>query len=163
MMNSAPFDLPGLLEETLEKTTDLLHLLEQETEALKIRQIDAIQGIAQKKLALVERLNQLVQNRLQLLQGQGWPPTQEGLEGYLTGLGEKNGASFRLREIWNQICHLWKQCQLLNETNGALITLLQRNARRSLDILRGQAAQSHYYGPDGSAQRERDSRSLATI
>jgi flagellar biosynthesis/type III secretory pathway chaperone len=68
-----------------------------------------------------------------------------------------------LNATWQQIAALAKECEELNDLNGAYVGLLRQHVQRSLDALHDRPSQNLTYGPDGVGQRPTSTRKLLSV
>jgi len=149
----------GRLDELLERIADMLALLRSEEKLLSARDAAALETLTQTKEDLARTINQLSGDLNDDLREQGLPPFPACLE----TLPRSEASVRQLASTWQKLAALAKQCEQLNETNGAYIVLLRQHVERCLDILHERPAENLTYGPDGVAQRPAASRRLLSI
>ena len=153
-----------LLNKTLTLTTQLLELLNKEASALQQRkQAQIITSLATDKKSTVAQLEQLNKQLSQVLATEQLKLDAPGIEHYLEKADQRGIATANCRLQWQNILMLAKQCQMLNEKNGASIRLLQHHNQRSLNLLRGKKPTASTYGRDGSTYNERFSQALYSV
>ncbi len=153
-----------LLKNGLDSSLHLIDLLTKEAENLK-QKTDPItlSNIAANKKETVAQLNQFSKQLSQVLSTENLQLTPEGVFEYLKRAAKKELDTTNCIRYWNEIHSLAKQCQLLNEENGASINILMQYAHRSLNILKGKSQQPTTYGSDGSTQRDLFTHSLVSV
>lgn len=152
-------DLQNRLEDILHSVGDMLKVLQREAEVLGSRDAVALQSLSEHKENLARHINQQTAALGKSLADNGLPPMAE-LAVAVRGSG-KTGA--QLDATWQKIATLAKQCEELNDLNGAYVGLLRQHVQRSLDALHDRPAQDVTYGPDGVGQRPATSRKLLSV
>ena len=152
-----------ILSQGLQFNQALLTLLEKESERLGKKAIAAdITELAEQKKQVASQLEQFSQQMTQILDTEALEFNPSGLQDYFdkalaaginTGKGQK---------LWQQISSLIHRCHLLNEQNGASITLLMRHNQRIQQIFRGKNQQTTTYTANGSTSSVQFSRAIAS-
>lgn len=147
------------IQELQTQTTQMLKLthemqacLLEEQVALANLNSDAIMQITGQKNGLVKTIESLSHDIHILLSKTG---VQDGLAGLMRWLDQLPPSSVKTELIndWNNIKSLTQANRHTNESNGACVSLSQRQAQRSLEILRGQFSHgAQTYGPDGNTR-----------
>jgi flagella synthesis protein FlgN len=120
-----------------------IELLQQEQAALVSADVDKLQLLSEPKQKLSEKLNVLVQQRIALLDRDGFSTDAAGVQAWLS----KQPAT--VAEAWNKLLVGAQKAQRLNQTNGKLIqTHLQHN-QQALATLMSAANKADVYGADG--------------
>lgn len=153
-----------LLENALKLSTNLLDLLTKEADNLKHRAKPAsIKKIAVSKEETVMQLDQFSKQMSQILSTEKLDMTPSGMAEYFTKAKSAHLDTIETTRFWDEIITISGQCRLLNEKNGASISLLAQNTQNSLQILKGKSLHPTLYGPDGATQNEQHSHSLVSV
>lgn len=153
-----------LLENALKLSATLLDLLTKESDNLKHRANAAtISKIAASKEETVNHLDQFSKQMAQVLSTEKLQMTPEGMAEYFSKAESVNLDTIEAKRVWDEIISISRQCRLLNEKNGASISLLAQNTQNSLQILKGKPYHPTIYGPDGATQNEQNSHSLVSV
>ena len=134
--------------------TERLHsLLEQERAALEGRQVEALISLSEEKNKTVTQINEL------MVQLSGAPKAGEDfIESLFNALDVGEGSEI-VRQ-WRRIQELTRRCREMNETNGALIALMQETNRQAMTLFFGQRREQVDYGADGQTRANSDARLL---
>jgi flagella synthesis protein FlgN len=153
-----------LLSSGLKSTQKLFELLHAEYEQLKaLSDPNVLGSLAAHKKEIVVQLEQFSKQLCQVLATEKLVATQDGMQRYLA-TAQSNGINIAdSQRCWHEIVRLSKNCQTLNEQNGASIDLLSRHTQRALQIMRGKPQLHTTYGPDGSTRSELFSRTLVSV
>ena len=153
-----------LLKNTLSLSLKLLDLLTLEAEQLKSNtNSTAISDTASNKKQAVSQLDQYSKQLSQILATEKLQMSSDGMAEYFKIAETAKLNISKSTKLWQDILSISKQCQSLNERNGASINLLSLHTQRSLNILKGKPQQTSTYGPDGSAHSEHYSQSLTSV
>jgi len=118
----------------------LEQLLQREQALLSGRDAEALEQIAQEKLALLKQLQHSVEGRDRLQQAAG---LQAGLEGGSSLVESVQQPA--LRNDWERLVEQAQRVAELNEINGRLLAQRQRTTREALGILTGRPEQQDTY------------------
>lgn len=119
-------------------------VLEEEQEVLKAGNPDALAAMADRKSALIGRLNPQSAARNQVLHGAGLPNDRPGMEAWLRN-HPKDAAT---RREWERLLEVTRRAHELNRVNGELIRLRQQHNAETLDALLPGLRQD-VYSPEG--------------
>lgn len=147
------------LEELLSRIGDMRSLLQREEEVLSARDTALLDEVTVAKEQLARTINQLSLALSDDLKRRGMP----AMPACLDMLPGSDQGRARLAATWQEIAALAGECERLNDTNGAYITLLRQHVQRCLDVLHERPANSLTYGPDGVGQRPATSRRLLSV
>jgi len=156
-----PHALQAVLMQEVECTERLLASLETEHSALAQRDMSALAGSTEQKLALTQRLETLEQERERLLAGTGFSGQGSDLSAYLVTLtgATKPG----LRDLWQQVLANTEACRKANLTNGGILEASRQHVEQALGILRGQAGSPSLYDPNGATAPHLGQRELGKV
>ncbi len=140
----------------------LLTLLEKEAECLGKPAAARLTELADQKKHIAGQLEQFNQQMTQILATESLDFTPSAIENYFNKAQDAGMDTQTGRESWRQITLLIKRSHLLNEQNGASITLLMRHNQRIQQIFRGKNQQATTYTATGSTSSTRFSRAIAS-
>lgn len=147
--------LRRILLEEAQLLTELERLLEQETEILQSEDAAAIQNIGAARHGCVERLTRLDGERADLCRmlsfGNGAPALQR-----LFAWADRDGS---VQQQWQANLQLARRCKLLNDRNGAIVTVKLSRVQQLLGQLRGTAPPA-VYGPKAARYGAPSARNL---
>lgn len=149
-MNDSYLIATELFETIHGLTSQLLAVLEKESEALAARQHGQLEALSMEKRTIAEALEKTMVRQQRLLESLGLPGGKEGIGKLLSRLGDAGMAVAELSDRWERIRALAESCQNLNRSNGASIELLNRHFKRALMVLQGQPDTVSTYGPNGT-------------
>ena len=155
-----PHALQAVLMHEVECTERLLASLETERSALAQRDMTALAGSTEQKLALTERLETLEQERERLLAAMGFTGQRSDLSAYLA---THAGATHRLGDLWQQVLANTEACRKANLTNGGILEASRQHVEQALCILRGQAGSPSLYDPNGETAPHLGQRELGKV
>lgn len=144
----------GLARE-LEAARELRNCLQQERECLIRADIAALEPLAGRKDALVQRMNALAAQRLQRLQAAGQPATEAGMSAWLSAQARAD----ELRALWKELLAAAAAGAELNRVNGLLIHGHIGRNQAGLRALRG-GGQPAMYGRDGQQSLKTSGRTF---
>ena len=123
------------LREELTTVETLLHLLQREYEALKTRDLPALERIVPEKQHCVDQLRDQIASRLDDLRTRGLSADTQGMADCLNQLAaaERTVAT----RLWTELELTAKQVRDQNDINGAVISAGRSHVERSLAILSG--------------------------
>ncbi|MDH0287637.1 flagellar export chaperone FlgN [Pseudomonas sp. GD04087] len=142
--------LLSLINGDIEAASALLQLIDDEFQALQVRDLAQLQKLLDRKLPLLQQLERNGRERSLALQQAGVSIDREGLAQLAQAQG--NG---ELLARGDQLAALLDQCQEANQRNGKIIRAGQASTGRLLDILRGQDTPNLYDRRGGSTQSSR--------
>lgn len=153
-----------LLENGFGLSKELLVLLTKESDNLKHRaNADTLNKITASKEQTVLQLDQFSKQMSQILSTEKLKMTPQGMAEYFIKAKSVNLGTIEATRLWDEIISISRECRLLNEKNGASISLLAQNTQNSLHILKGKPYLPTTYGPDGATQSEQHSHSLVSV
>ncbi len=132
-------DIASLLEHELILVCALSQLLERETEALRQRDPQALQGLIHEKLDVVQRLEQLSQCR------QKWLGHTASADMWRQWLAAHSEGDHQLIDTWQEIEQRAIACRELNTINEKVLMRTRQTANRLLGLLRGEPTENSVY------------------
>lgn len=133
-------NLLQLINDDLAPAKQLLSLLQEESVALKGRDMSTLENILARKHSLVILLEQHGRKRSEILASLGLPTNRSGLE----SLASHSSVGDQLLSRSEQLNQLLAQCQAANQSNGQLIQSQQAITANQLRILHGGETPSLY-------------------
>lgn len=124
----------------------LLKLLDQEEDALKTRDAEALASIIEEKNPPLQHLEKSAQQRAMWA---NTPNLEEQGTAWKTLLQEL--ANEDLKKDWDTLKALTKQCQQKNEVNGKVLTRQKQVYGRLMELMRGQTKAPNLYTASGAA------------
>lgn len=124
---------------------NLLQLLEQERDALKARDLTALEDIIQNKSANLLHLEQSAKQRSVWAASLKQP--KDSVED--TWLALLRTCKPQVEQTWSELKELLRECQEQNEINGKLLARNQQVFSRLLSIVRGQDESGPLYTAKG--------------
>lgn len=139
--------LERLLREELAAIETLQQLLQQEYDALRTRDIPALQRIAGEKQVSIDQLRDLDTVRATYLREQGFAADRQGLQACLNAAPtrEQRGILSKLASAFE---HAIEQAHDQNEVNGAVITASRGHVEQALAIISGRDPLEFLYDHD---------------
>ncbi|MBM3202401.1 flagellar protein FlgN [Candidatus Woesearchaeota archaeon] len=147
-MNSEQSEMTALLVQIHEYLTGLSGLLEEESSALRSRDVDNLHAVAARKQDLADNLNELTVRQKSLLHATGFSVDAAGMESLLRQTADEAGL-----QVWQETLRMTTECKYRNEVNGAYLALLERYVESALDVMTGSPSLGETYGPKGSKSR----------
>lgn len=137
----------------------LLACLATERAALAKRDIPALEQTTAEKLQYTEELEQLEQQREQLVAGLGFAADSESLRRCLKSLPQAS----TLMQLWQQLLTNIDACRTGNLTNGGILEAGRQHVEQALLILRGQSGTPALYNPSGDRPTNLGQRELGKV
>ena len=134
--------LRTVLDEMSATTAQLIHVLDEEREALNVADAKALNRSGEAKQMLMRRLEQLDLERLHLC-------------------STSPEAAQQVDTQWRELLKSLTVCRDRNQRNGALVGQRLAQVRKALAVLTGNDAQTGTYGQNGSLQDTHRSVQLA--
>lgn len=149
---SLPFSAEQLktnIDHDLAVCKSLLDALKDEQEALKSREVDAVNQILDKKVSLLEALEKSAQLRAAWAQTVANSNDEQGWSAMITELGRSD-----IKESWQQLKSMYDDVRNQNEINGKLLSKHQNTISRVLDVMRGKTATPKLYNASGYSSNQ---------
>ena len=152
--------LTEVLTQEVEAVARFIALLENEQDELRAGRVDALETIVAAKTPLVQQLNQLAEERSQLVTAAGYTADRTGVEALLA-----SRSSAELNRAWEQLQTQARQAQQLNELNGQLIAQRLQSTSGALQVLlqRNPSSVVDVYGPNGQKLGATGSRLIDSV
>lgn len=120
---------------------EFLAVLDEEAQAMSDSAFDALNAIAGRKTALLDRMAELDQQRESLQAALGFGPGRAGADAAAAAGGAPT------RQAWNELLALAEEARNRNLHNGTLVYAHLDFTQQALHFL--QARAQPFYGPDG--------------
>ena len=131
--------------------------LKDERAALESQDTEALNDAVTAKSDCVSKLAELEQQRAELCERLGF---HDGPE-QMTRMSEWCDEDSVVASGWLQLLEIATECNSLNLTNGAIISLRRQHTDSQLAVLRGTDSQTETYGREGIDTAARNRRALA--
>ncbi|WP_096084599.1 flagella synthesis protein FlgN [Agaribacterium haliotis] len=133
----------------------LLLLLEQEQQALSDRDADQVDQLLEKKVPLLEQLEQSSKIRQHWAQQMGNSSDEQAWNKIVEQLGGET-----ISKQWHELKSLFAKVQKQNEINGKLLSRHQKTVSRLLDLMRGKTAAPNLYNASGYSSAQAHSNNI---
>lgn len=136
--------LEKLLTEEKDLVVHFLDVLRKEQAALVEADAGILQMLGDKKLGLIDRLNQVEAGRIALIT---LPPGKDSMLHWLTQHPEESGA----RALWLKIISLARVARQMHQMNGELIAMHLAKTNEALSVLIQKQKDIALYSSDGQS------------
>ena len=138
-----------LLRDLYEAMSELSLVLDSEHQALATQDVEQLQQAAVNKDLLSDRIEQLEQNRVAMLQQLGLGKDLAAMQQLINGSSARAGDE--LYKLWNMVAELAQECTVKNKLNGVIIEAKRRLTETALSILHGNIpGNTELYDADGA-------------
>jgi flagellar biosynthesis/type III secretory pathway chaperone len=132
MTDTVSHQFKSCLTHSSEAVEHLCALLEKEKQALSCRELDSLNPILTEKKLLIARIEQLENERNQLLVSAGFSADKKGHHDFLTQFDDSDHS---LDALWESFSLLIHQCDQLNHENAAIADACQANLQHLINML----------------------------
>ncbi len=154
----AAFDeLKDLLAEDIRQLETLADVLNQEKACLSSSDVRQLESLTCEKNRLLEQIRDSAKRKIRLLVNMGFRPDSGEPSRFIRSAGLPD-----LLELWEDADRRLRSCQEMNQTNGIVISHLQKRLSRLTDIFRGVAGHQKLYGAQGEQKAVSHSTILAS-
>lgn len=122
-------------------------LLQEEQEALKSGNADALPALIERKTVVTGKLAPFSNGRNDILTRAGFNTDRPGIEAWLTKYPNDNA----VRHSWEKLQSLAAEARELNRLNGELIRLHMQSNAHALEALLSSANRQDLYSADGQS------------
>lgn len=150
-------DLKELLSEDVRQLETLRGILEQEKALLSSSDVKSLASVTKEKDHHLSQIRERAKVKIRLLVAMGFRPDQGEPSRFLRSAGLDEAT-----ELWDEASSGLKQCQALNQTNGRIISHLQKRLAKLTEIFRGATGQEKLYGAKGQEEAVSHSSILAS-
>lgn len=152
-------ELLQILDNSLSIATSLEDLLHDERSALESQNSSELMGIITNKEQYVRGLATLESERQALCKTCGFESNASGMQDVLNWC---DGSSV-VTPVWNSLLQTAKQCEALNNCNGAIGRIRYEHVMSALAVLNGSSSNPAIYGPKGKESARFEQRALAHV
>lgn len=125
--------LANILKQENESLEQVIELLKVEHEAIVQRDTEKMGSLLDKKLPLLSQLDQLDKERQDIFQQRtGYAYSNKSYADFI-----RQHSSVNIQQLWQSIKEQLSECKELNELNGKMINIRQKNTDQILQILSG--------------------------
>ncbi len=158
-MPSSAQQLHTIFQEQITAASQLIDALEEESNALTLRDIESIQNLSVLKNRLSLTLEELGKQQNEFLRQQQKNDSADGLDAYIA---EQEGrVAIVLEQQKTKLHAMLESCQTLNLVNGSIIAASKQSAETALAILRGQlTTENLVYSAGGQPVSDHSKNSL---
>jgi len=139
--------LQSLLQAEQNVTSQLLEILTEERDSLRMSDANVMDMMTVKKQPLVLQLEQLGRQREALLQREGFSVDKEGLKAFIANQTHQDAQM--LNNILQDLRVMVNACRDNNQINGGIVNVNRQYVQRAMDMLRGRDLNASSYGPGG--------------
>lgn len=139
--------LEKLLREELAGIEALRQLLQQEYDALRTRDVAALERLAGEKQASADHLRSLDSARITYLRDQGFTADRQGLQACVNAAPTREERAI-LQKLLAEFEHAAEQARDQNEVNGAVIAASRGHVEQMLTMISGRDSLEFLYGHD---------------
>ncbi len=157
--NQCSLELKWILDRSLECASRLEGLLHDERSALELQDTEQLRAITTSKEQCVRCLESLESERLTLCATVGYDASKTGMKEMLNWCDR----SFAVTPAWEGLLQRARQCEALNQTNGAISRIRYEHVMSALAVLKGDSSSASLYGPEGQQSDRFERRALARI
>ena len=137
--------LLSLLKDEVSTVTELLKLLKQEYKHLKTANAHELEKVVRLKEDCVQKLQRLVDRRVEYILQHGFSADAKGIEGFLNAV---LAGCEEAKYLWEQLLKRTAQAQQQNDINGTALALTRSHVEAALSVLRGHEPGSYIYKPN---------------
>lgn len=150
-------ELQELLNQDIVQLATLEAILEQEKTLLSGPDVKSLAAVTQEKNHHLDQIRERAKAKIRLLVAMGFTPEQGEPSRFLRSAGLDQAVS-----LWADASERLMRCQALNQTNGRVISHLQKRLAKLTEIFRGATGQAKLYGAKGQEQAVSHSTVLAS-
>ncbi len=122
-----------IIEHAINASKELQQLLNQEMHLLASRKFDELSTILTKKVNIIDQLENLEKDRSNLLTNEGYSADVQGTKSFLND----NKDNKKLTKSWKDLMDLIKECQIINQSNGMVVSKNQTQIQQVMQIITG--------------------------
>jgi flagellar biosynthesis protein FlgN len=150
-------ELKDLLGQDIQQLAALKDILAQEKTLLSSSDVKALTAVTKQKDHHLNQIRERAKVKIRVLVAMGFRPDLGEPSRFLRSAGLDDAVA-----MWEQASEALKQCQVLNQTNGRIISHLQKRLYRLTEIFRGATGQEKLYGAKGHEEAVSHSSILAS-
>lgn len=137
-------DLKNLLSQDISQLDTLADILDREKTCLASSDLQALNALTKEKNDLLSAVRERARQKIRTLVQMGYRPESGEPSRFIRSAGLSD-----LDQLWQDADRKLRACQSLNQTNGRVISHLQKRLARLTDIFRGSTSQPKLYGAHG--------------
>ena len=137
-------DLKNLLPQDISQLDTLADILDREKACLASSDLQALNALTKEKNDLLSAVRERARQKIRTLVQMGYRPESGEPSRFIRSAGLSD-----LDQLWQDADRKLRACQSLNQTNGRVISHLQKRLTRLTDIFRGSTSQPKLYGAHG--------------
>lgn len=137
-------DLKNFLSVDIRQLDDLADILKQEKSCLSGSDTKTLESLTREKNAILGQIRERAKQKIHTLVAMGFRPDSGDPSRFIRSAGLSD-----LYGLWQEADSRLRECHLLNENNGRIISHLQKRLTRLTDIFRGASGQQKLYGAKG--------------
>lgn len=137
-------DLKNFLSVDIRQLDNLADILQQEKSCLSGSDAKALESLTREKNAILGQIRERAKQKIHALVAMGFRPDSGEPSRFIRSAGLND-----LYSLWQEADTRLRECHLLNENNGRIISHLQKRLTRLTDIFRGASGQQKLYGAKG--------------
>jgi flagella synthesis protein FlgN len=137
-------DLKTLLSQDISQLGTLADILEREKTCLANSDLRQLEALTKEKNDLLGAVRERAKQKIRTLVQMGYRPESGEPSRFIRSAGFSD-----LFQLWQEAEQKLRACQTLNQTNGRVISHLQKRLSKLTDIFRGATGQQKLYGAQG--------------
>ena len=122
-----------VLNHAISASETLRDLLNQEMQLLASREFDNLSTVLTNKVNIIDQLEDLENQRSKILIAQGYSADVDGTKSFLAD----NESNQDLTNSWKKLMDLVKECQIINQSNGMVVSKNQAQIQQAMQIISG--------------------------
>ncbi|THB72481.1 MAG: flagellar protein FlgN [Gammaproteobacteria bacterium] len=122
-----------LLNHAISASEELRQLLKKEMQLLASREFDNLSTVLTHKVTIIDQLEELESQRSNFLINAGYSADVEGTQSFLADNKDNN----ELTNSWKELMDLVKECQVINQSNGMVVSKNQAQIQHAMQIITG--------------------------
>lgn len=150
-------DLKTLLSQDISQLETLADVLGKEKTCLANSDLRQLDALTREKNDLLGAVRERAKQKIRTLVQMGYRPESGEPSRFIRSAGFSD-----LFELWQEADQKLRTCQTLNQTNGRVISHLQKRLSRLTDIFCGATGQQKLYGAQGQQTTVSSSTVLAS-
>ena len=122
-----------VLNRAISASEELRTLLKTEMQLLASREFDNLSTVLTQKVNIIDLLEELEVQRSNLLASLGYSTDIDGTKSFLAD----NESDAELTTSWKKLMDLVKECQIINQSNGMVVSKNQAQIQQAMQIISG--------------------------
>lgn len=121
-----------LLQDATSASIDLQKLLRQEMLLLASRKFEDLNEVLTKKMNIIDQLEEQDKKRSEFLSSVGYSADESGTKKFLSDNNDQ-----KLTLAWQELMVIIKECQVINQSNGMVVSKNQTHIKQAMNIITG--------------------------